>query len=101
MTATLRGPRIARAALTAAVAWLGLGTALSLLASSAPHSNALIPRFLTALPILIGWPLGRWAGHRNGIESRGAWARLWVVTIGLVFLGLAFIGCADALATYG
>lgn len=90
-----------RAGVVAAVAWLVLGAALSLLASSAPHPSALIPRLVAVLPVVIGWPLGAWAGHRYGLRARGDWLRMWAVVAAVITVSLGFISCASALAMYG
>jgi MFS superfamily sulfate permease-like transporter len=99
--ASVRRPGIARAAVTTAIAWLALGAALTLLVSTAPHPGALIPRLLSALVIVIGWPLGRWAGRRNGLRARGEWARMWAATVAVIWLAFGFVGCAAALVMYG
>ncbi|MEO8468453.1 MAG: hypothetical protein ABI573_02160 [Chloroflexota bacterium] len=94
-------PPIGKIALATAAGWLIIGGALSGLASSAPHPHALIPQLLAYLALLIGWPIGRWVGRRNGLVTRGEWVRMWAMTAALLFVGLGFVACAVALATYG
>ena len=90
-----------RAAVVAAVAWLVLGSALSLLAATAPHPGALIPRLVAVLPIVIGWPLGTWAGRRYGLDARGDWVRMWAAVAAVMAVGLGFVGCGAAIVMYG
>jgi hypothetical protein len=84
-----------------AVAWLVLGAAPSFLASTAPHPDALIPRLLALLPVVIGWPLGTWTGHRYALAARGDWVRMWAVVAAVITVVLGFISCGAALAVYG
>ena len=99
--AVSRPPRGGLAAFIAAVLWLIAAASCSLIASSAPHSKALIPQLLSFAAILAGWPLISIAGRRFDVLLRRDWIRLWALTIGFVFLAVGLLSCGLAIAMYG
>lgn len=95
------GSRWRRAGVVAAIGWLIAGASLSILASSAPDPEALIPRLLVLAVFIVGWPIVGGAGRRYGVTRRGDWLKTWALTIGLIWLGIGAVACVAAIAVYG